>query len=103
MKYKGWDYTELFPVLGIPESAADSDFAELWFRVALSEIRSAMLHEDGSPDEHEHKMAEIRKFLQAMIDGEYDYWGPIWNGMLDCEDDETFLQACIALAGHMWT
>ena len=94
MGYKGYDYTELFPVLGISDSPHHADDME-----EFKEALSFLIYDDDPGD----KVVHIRAYTFAMSGADPGYWGPIWRGMVLCQEDRTFLQACHALAEHMWT
>jgi hypothetical protein len=97
--YKGHDYTELFPVLGVEWNDDDPDTDADVFRMGLVRLQQRSDEGEDISDELNH----IRLYLRAMIACEVDCWGPVWDGLLELEDEFTFLQACISLADHMWT
>ena len=97
-KYKGYDFTELFPVLGLDvEEDDDKEFQE-----ALLNIMSDMNEYHAR---HEELISEVREFVSALASDSHnwDYWWPLWDGLSKIEDDYTFMQACAALAPHLWT
>ena len=91
MKYKGYDYTELFPVLGLSTEYDDMETELDEFKECLKRVNRP------------HVIRNIREYTAAMVDADPGYWGPIWQGLVDCEDDFTFMQAFYALAEHAWT
>ena len=91
MKYKGYDYTELFPVLGLSAEYDDTETELDEFKAALKRVDQARV------------IGNIREYTAAMVDADHGYWSPIWQGLVDCEDDFTFMQAFYALAEHAWT
>lgn len=95
MDYKGYDYTELFDVLGIEpeEGRVFPDEMDL-FKEALMGLKW-----DNDPV----VVDEIRQYVEKMSTEDNGHWGRIWEGVASCEDDFTFMQACYALAEHMWT
>ena len=93
MNFKGYDYTELFPFLGLGEYRdVDTEMEE--FKEALAKV---MREEDTM------SVSLIRDYVKAMSECGVCCWKPIWLGLLACEDDYTFMQAAYALAEHMWT
>lgn len=95
MGYKGYDYTELFPVLGV--ECFDRELGE--DMSVFKEALARLIHDDDPGD----KVAHIRAYVYAMSGSDPGYWGPIWRGMVLCQEDRTFVQACHSLAEHMWT
>ncbi len=94
MSFRGHDYTELFPFLGLGKfDTQDEELAA--FKAALAELD----WQAGATVE----ISLIRDYIEAMVACDVGSWGHIWNGLLACEDDYTFMQAVHALAEHMWT
>lgn len=93
MSFKGYDYTELFPFLGLGEF----DDADVEIEAFRAELKKLIFNHDPVV------IPLIREYVVAMVEADPGYWGPIWRGLSDCEDDFTFMQACYALAEHMWT
>ena len=100
MDYNGYDYTELFDVLGITWSPEDDSSGQHMdeFKRALSDA----VHND-TQDESRTRIDHTRSYVRAMSEHDHGFWSPIWCGLCDCKDDFTFMQACHALAEHMWT
>ena len=99
MDYKGHDYTELFPVLGIVEPQIDGWGQE----EEIEAFENALMDLFVDAGNNYRTISHVRAYVRAMAEADVGYWKPIWNGIADCEDDFTFLQVCHALAGHMWT
>ena len=96
--FKGHDYTELFPYLGI---TCDDDYdGDL---VALKRKLTRMMGRVYGDHDVSEEVLAIKMYLKAMVDAGIDYWGPIWEGMIEVEDDYTFISACRSLADRMWT
>ena len=57
----------------------------------------------GNDSMNTETTAHIRSYVRAMALCDPGFWGPIWHGLDECKDDYTFMQACYALAEHMWT
>jgi len=97
--FRGHDYTELFPHLGITYDDDDYD-GDI---VALKEKLNSMMGQVYANEDVSEEVFAIKVYLRAMAETGIDYWAPVWDGLVEVEDDGTFLQACYALADHMWT
>ena len=97
MSFKGYDYTELFPVLGLSSTECDG------LETEVDEFRGCLKRVLAKPVKYADVIKDIREYTAAMIDADPGYWGPIWRGLTECEDDFTFMQAFYALAEHAWT
>lgn len=108
-EFKGWDWTELVPVFGleaefeksenVPASASLAAEVEFGERLA-NEIRSYILRPE---EEVKEIIIHLRAFLQKIIDCELGYDIPFWQGILNVEDDHTFLQIYAHNVTSMWT
>lgn len=108
-KFKGWDWTELTPLLGMEEEYERKiqNAKGSWIEaegVLLDKMRCNIV---AYPDKHsveetQQFIKHLRAFLQVIVDFG-GYYTPLYQGILNVEHDEVFLQVYSWNLEHMWT
>lgn len=109
-EFKGWDWTELAPVMGMEEelkeiASVPKDYMKLE-AVLGKEMASKMLR---YPDEHTEEETELfikhlRTFLQLIVDMEHmGHYKPYYEGILKTENNDVFLSVYSRNLTSMWT
>ena len=101
MKYVGVSWAELgvrFKLITL-EQYEDSSYDE---DELLEEIKDYISNNTGVGD-HLYKIRRhLREHLTLLIERDKSYKQPLWRGLLNIEDEHTFMQMCIPLIGYMW-
>jgi len=110
-EFKGWDWTELLPVVGMEEEyekevedvdPMDYCKAEEAFGVKMSDkIRRYCF--EHTEEETKEFVEHLRAYLQKVAEFEHSYYGPYYQGILNLECDEVFLQVYALNLTGMWT
>lgn len=110
-KFKGWDWTELNSVVGMEEEFKELDNApkdymkrEVAFAKSMAEKIRLYSHEH-TEEETKEFVAHLRAFLQKIVEWEteHGYYAPFYQGILNMEHDESFLQVYARNLRGMWT
>jgi hypothetical protein len=110
-EFKGWDWTELAPVMGMEEELKQlEDVPKDYMKSekALAEnmsakIRSYMCPMDCTEEEKQEVIGHLRAFLKKVADVTPGYSRPFYKGILAVENDDTFLQIYAWNLICMWT
>lgn len=120
-KFKGWDYTELYPYLEIDDdeptiTVDDEDNDDLYeshqnmlFERAKDYIETTaymLSYERKNLSEQEKERIDrvekaCREFVKSLIEQDHTTNTPLWEGLIKCESF-TFLRYCSILLGHLW-
>jgi len=112
-EFKGWDWTELLPLVGMEEEykrevddaePKDCFEAEEAFGKRMSEKIRLYCHEH-TEEETKEFIGHLRAYLQKVVEHELEqgYYEPYYQGILNTEHDEVFLQAYALNLTGMWT
>jgi len=100
MEFKGIDWTELSVCFGIIDKVEDwQDDTEILNKT--KDYLQSMLLNEHKQDEVAHP---LRLFLQKLYDNSLKHKSnaPIWKGLLEVEDNFTFIKYSVILFEHMW-
>ena len=107
-KFKGWDWEELIPLLGMEEEYARSEEAPYGECLqAEKKLLDAMAtkicgYNRNHPEDADRFIGELRAFLRKVAD-QSGYYKPFFEGILNLEDKDVFLQMYATFIGSMWT
>jgi len=115
-KFDGYDYAELIEAwnLSFPdpyelEDIFDEDeqlfYEERYYLKEFIEnfLTAKLLGESGRRSKFTQRaITDLKMYLEELGKCELSYFNPVWKGMLEIEDDFTFLQVVESLIGHMW-
>ena len=95
--FKGYDWVELLPRFGM---AYDSELEQ----VQLFDLQETIISWFGQ-DEPTEMISALRAFLSALIESkqEFEYSAPLFEGLAQIEDAETFCKYFSILLPQMWT
>lgn len=96
MRYKGYDWTELAEALGVEIPDCDDPTPLIEY------IDNASYWDDGEGVKNPHTK-EMRKFLNALCKNCVFYSVPIWKGLKQIKNDETFIKYFLHLLPFMWS
>lgn len=106
-KLRGWDWGELCDKFDLEDYEPPKD-SQSYAYLNVDDVleHNKVLHylQDNWRDNKE-VVDVIREHLRAMMDDcdEHTHYDAVWEGMLNIESDEVFMQFVFALLGHMWT
>ena len=107
-EFKGWDWEELIPLLGMEEEYARSEKAEYG---DILQAEKKLLDAMGNkicgynrehPEDADRLIGELRTFLRKVAD-QSGYYKPFFEGILNLEEKDVFLQMFAMFIGGMWT
>jgi len=111
-EFKGWDWTELVPVIGMEEELQkldavdpnEHDKAEDAFGKRMAEKIRSYSHQH-TEEETKEFVTHLRTFLQKIVEWEtkHSYYAPFYQGILNMEDNDSFLQVYARNLRGMWT
>jgi hypothetical protein len=110
-KYKGFDITELADVLGVREELNDADdpadvaVIQGALVLVMAQIGPWAALDDNKRAKTEKKIRHARAFVAALYEEseKHDFYHPVWKGLLEVEDDYSFLRMLHLLATTAWT
>lgn len=93
MKFKGYDWSELFTFFDLESFGDDSE--------DLEKLQDYL----KKHQEEECVVMACRKYVKALADQsyKYNYCGPVWSGLSMVEDDNTFIHHFIQLLPLAWS
>jgi len=101
----GSDWTELGEMFGILCDDDDAQTAR-HVRNKIGELADRFVLRDPAPLPEDFRRLElIRGFVSLLRDGSrgIGYCAPLWQGLLEIQDDWTFLRFVMVLLEFMWT
>lgn len=109
--FKGWDWTELVPVLDMEEefqdldNCAPGDYHQLETAFGARMAEKIRLYCYSHTEEETNLLVKhLRAYLQKVVEWEFQYghYGPYYQGILNTEWNEVFLQIYALNLTGMW-
>lgn len=107
--FKGYDWIEIFEYFDLEyfDLEEEEDMLER-FRTYIWSFWTWRDNKEGLGGEYKFPKKIVdpcRKFVKAVAKESYkiNYCGPLWSGLYDIENDETFMKYFTELLGHLWT
>lgn len=99
--FKGWDWCELSRCFDL-ELMDENEYDMKTLQAFLIEYSRRMFA--GNPkEETDLVVTKCKEFLSKIAEFEHDFGSPVWKGLLEVKDDDTFLSFFIDLLPRMWT
>jgi len=110
IEFKGWDWTELLPLLNLEEEykARVEDIQHNMFEAEAAFAKEMAEQICSYPYNHTKEetalfIQQLRAFLQKIVDLNIGYDAPYFQGILNVQSDEVFLQCYAHNLTWMWT
>lgn len=114
MKFKGWDWSELFRIwpetkkIKWPEPTYDTPFSDeeaqvAWLRNKFWELNTKQFTDKGLSEKDKLQIKNIREFVKTIAKNSRHTCQPLLIGLSKIEDDESFLKYTDILLEGLWT
>jgi hypothetical protein len=102
VEYKGYDYTELYPALGIGTDDTSTNMQQA--RAKMSDLfANSMMDREGGKEALSAFAIELRRYLTVLAEVDPGFAGPLWKGLVAIEDDESLIQYFLPLMTKAWS
>ena len=87
--FRGWDWTELFPVFGIePNDKLDEEFLLHLLKLRIADAAAISLGiTSGNNPEAKAKLNKVREYLRTLAKASHSTDGSVWAAIAELECD----------------